>query len=265
MRSSNLVVVLLACLVAGASPEEGCSAPPTTKSGIPCGEPDTDPCPVSCSGHADYAVCTADEGCLWLEPIECMADAIAPVAVAGCFARNSCVNDAECQNDETCVHPSSERCDDGGCEWLCGTTVGTCSATVSADLCTDSGGSWSTSQCGNAWCGMWSADTCVLPGCNCGEGRNFVDGEGCAADPACDPACDEDADCAAGSTCIMLECVGCLPYCEPLTCFDSVCPEGSRCSSEERPQPPSAESADVPACPPEVCGDELPICLPINE
>lgn len=52
--------------------------------------------------------------------------------------------------------------------------------------CEDTGGVWDPNSCGNYSCGLPPNCDAIIPGCNCGDGRNFSDGDGCIAAPSCD-------------------------------------------------------------------------------
>ena len=52
-------------------------------------------------------------------------------------------------------------------------------------FCEGTGGVWDEAACGNYFCGMPNPCDAVIPGCDCGEGRNFVASEGCAAADIC--------------------------------------------------------------------------------
>lgn len=59
-------------------------------------------------------------------------------------------------------------------------------------LCRDSGGRWDVTACGHYSCGAPNECAAVIPGCDCGEDANFVEGVGCVDDPACSPLSDEE-------------------------------------------------------------------------
>lgn len=52
-------------------------------------------------------------------------------------------------------------------------------------LCQNSGGTWDPLSCGDYTCGAFPECDAIIPGCDCGPGRNFVPGIGCEDDPAC--------------------------------------------------------------------------------
>ena len=58
-------------------------------------------------------------------------------------------------------------------------------------LCEGTAGTWDEGSCGHYSCGMPPLCDAIIPGCNCGTGRNFVPGTGCADDAACTCADDE--------------------------------------------------------------------------
>ena len=53
-------------------------------------------------------------------------------------------------------------------------------------LCESSGGEWNLDACGHSICGVPVECDAVDPGCNCGLGSVFVDGEGCVDDETCE-------------------------------------------------------------------------------
>jgi hypothetical protein len=54
-----------------------------------------------------------------------------------------------------------------------------------ATLCQDTGGAWDEGSCGHYTCGMAPLCEALIPGCDCGDGRTFVDGDGCQPDAGC--------------------------------------------------------------------------------
>ena len=52
-------------------------------------------------------------------------------------------------------------------------------------LCERSGGVWHPEACGHYSCGLPNECAAIIPGCDCGAGGNFMEGVGCADDPAC--------------------------------------------------------------------------------
>ena len=52
-------------------------------------------------------------------------------------------------------------------------------------LCMATGGVWDPGSCGHYPCGLFPDCDAIIPGCNCGLGRNFYFGSGCATDPTC--------------------------------------------------------------------------------
>jgi hypothetical protein len=57
--------------------------------------------------------------------------------------------------------------------------------TCEEELCWTTGGSWDPGSCGHYPCGAFPDCDAIIPGCDCGAGRNFGPGVGCFADPAC--------------------------------------------------------------------------------
>jgi hypothetical protein len=58
-----------------------------------------------------------------------------------------------------------------------------------ATLCTETGGDWYPGHmcgpCGHFRCGIAPPEDCCSEGCDCGPGRSFAAGVGCAEDPTC--------------------------------------------------------------------------------
>ncbi len=92
---------------------------------------------------------------------------------AGCFELVGCL----CAG-EGCAggYDTREACEAGhaGCEPM---------------LCDATGGVWvqgsSCVTCGHFVCGAPPPERCCSDGCDCGPGRTFVEGTGCATDPSC--------------------------------------------------------------------------------
>jgi hypothetical protein len=53
------------------------------------------------------------------------------------------------------------------------------------ELCGDTGGDWREDSCGHYICGVEPDCDAIIPGCDCGPGRNFQHGTGCMHDPGC--------------------------------------------------------------------------------
>lgn len=52
-------------------------------------------------------------------------------------------------------------------------------------LCEGTAGTWDEGSCGHYSCGMPPTCEAIIPGCDCGTGRNFVAGTGCVDDATC--------------------------------------------------------------------------------
>ena len=61
-------------------------------------------------------------------------------------------------------------------------------------LCESTGGSWDQFSCGHYQCGEPSLCLAIIPGCDCGETANFVEGYGCKKDPICGGDSNEPSD-----------------------------------------------------------------------
>lgn len=72
----------------------------------------------------------------------------------------------------------------------------TTDATDDQGLCEDTGGTWDDTACGHYVCGVPNTCEAIIPGCDCGDEANFVEGMGCQADDACTTfACGDDLEC----------------------------------------------------------------------
>jgi hypothetical protein len=52
-------------------------------------------------------------------------------------------------------------------------------------LCESTGGTWDPLSCGHYICGQLPTCEAIIPGCDCGAGRNFHAEVGCVDDPSC--------------------------------------------------------------------------------
>jgi hypothetical protein len=57
--------------------------------------------------------------------------------------------------------------------------------TTEEELCWATGGVWDPWSCGHYYCGVEPDCDAIIPGCNCGAGKNFEPGLGCVEDPEC--------------------------------------------------------------------------------
>ena len=117
--------------------------------------------------------------------------------------------ESETANTESASGGSSSTTDDstttGGGESSSGDTTGSGSDTDAStstggsddqSLCEGSGGTWDDTACGHYVCGVPNDCEAIIPGCDCGEDSNFVDGEGCVADDTCATfACGDEVEC----------------------------------------------------------------------
>jgi hypothetical protein len=60
-----------------------------------------------------------------------------------------------------------------------------CRGPSEQEWCATTGGTWDPLACGHYDCGVPPECTAVIPGCDCGPGRNFETGIGCIDDPTC--------------------------------------------------------------------------------
>jgi hypothetical protein len=112
-------------------------------------------------------------------------------------------------------------------------------------LCEETGGVWDPVSCGDYFCGQFPLCDAIIPGCDCGPLANFIEGEGCAPDPACAAPCGgfPGFTCPAGAVCYdrpgdhcgpvcAADCIGfCATPPDP-RCGGFVgrsCPDGLRC------------------------------------
>lgn len=108
-------------------------------------------------------------------------------------------------------------------------------------LCESTGGTWDEGTCGHYMCGDPNPCEAIIPGCDCGAGRSFADGVGCAADAACecmDEEClcestggtwDESA-CGHYSCGLPNECAAIIPGCDCGS--DSTFVDGAGCAAD---------------------------------
>ncbi|MEL6177823.1 MAG: hypothetical protein AAFS10_02670 [Myxococcota bacterium] len=130
--------------------------------------------------------CVRDERCDFPEPEPAFADMLCESG-GGRWDEGSC-GDYVCGVFPACLAV------DPGCD--CGPTANfvdgrgcvrdpQCSVDETT-LCSMTGGRWDDESCGHYSCG-WSPECLAIdPGCDCGEGRTFAPGLGCAADLSCD-------------------------------------------------------------------------------
>jgi hypothetical protein len=128
-------------------------------------------------------------------------------------------------NGEACTAAVSCSCQGGDCASTYANEADCLDAHdhCEPELCRASAGQWRSSPphdiCGHYICGHAPPENCFAPvaGCDCGSGRSFVRGEGCAEDPdcgredlclatggrlgACDRNCGEPADPCTGGGC----------------------------------------------------------------
>jgi len=160
------------------------------------------PCPAGCDINGVWVPegesAPAGDGC---NTCSCLASGRVACTRIACAA---------CQHDGK-VHPVGETFPAGdGCNACTCLSAGRVACTKKAcpecfgerALCTRTGGRWDTRSCGHYRCGNPPLCEAIIPGCDCGPGRSFVEGAGCMDDARCGPAaCDFDSDCPEGSFC----------------------------------------------------------------
>lgn len=120
------------------------------------------------------------------------------------------------------------------------------------DLCEATDGTWEPAACGDYVCGIPNACEAIIPGCDCGQDANFVEGEGCVPDDAC-----ATFDCGD-----ELECLTVAQYC--LATFPGV--KGAPITYECLPMPDACAASIDCVClaaelmlpPPPVCNEPVP-------
>lgn len=97
-------------------------------------------------------------------------------------------------------------------------------------LCEATAGTWDPTACGDYVCGIPNDCEALIPGCDCGQDANFVEGEGCVADDVCSTfECGDALECAVAAE----YCIATFPgvkgapityACQPMPeeCSDSV-------------------------------------------
>lgn len=223
MRISLIGVGLFALIAMGAR-DTGCAGSvPASLADESEGSDQTtcgaDPCSLDCAA----GFVSDDAGC---ELCEC-----APVQTASAAA---CLDDSACSTDEFCdvenFCDAPFGCvDNEDCETVC---YGRCIASTpptDMELCEDSDGKWDAASCGHYACGAVPACRAIIPGCDCGDDANFVDGEGCVIDDACKASCVDNGGCEDNETCVETsEGVECQPPSSGCR-NDKDCDEGEIC------------------------------------
>ena len=189
--------------------------------------------------------CGADVNvCLPPPPDPCVGAALDAGGI--CHTPDGNVADAACCAPYDCdpAHPLCDRippaCPAGQTATVVGACWGPCVDSAlcapagNAGLCAASGGRWDAGSCGNYRCGVPPDCVAVIPGCDCGPGRNFLDGVGCTDDPSCPGALGQPCDpanplCLAGLICLARG-GGDFGTCsEPGCVSDDQCGAGLKC------------------------------------
>lgn len=98
------------------------------------------------------------------------------------------------------------------------------------DLCESTDGMWEPAACGDYVCGIPNDCDAIVPGCDCGQDANFVEGEGCVLDDTCSTFdCGDEVECVTEAQYCMVTPPGvkgaaityeCMPM--PDACADSI-------------------------------------------
>lgn len=128
------------------------------------------------------------------------------------------------------------------------------------ELCFNTGGEWLPDTCGHWVCGYEPGCDAIVPGCDCGEGYTFAEGEGCVEDDLCAKAAEE------------VLCVETGGSWDPLACGHYECGIPNECEAVDpgcdcgsgRNFDPSAGCEEDVECPVtplgEVCDPSTPTC-----
>ena len=147
--------------------------------------------------------CDCGEGRTFREGKGCVEDANCsgdPCAtLGGSAAHGDVIPDEDGCNNSTCID-GQLACTDMVCAECWGAFTdsdGACRSpndgVYPADccdepsLCEGTGGTWDEASCGNYECGQYPACDAIIPGCDCGSGRNFDAKQGCYRDDTCAP------------------------------------------------------------------------------
>jgi len=159
-------------------------------------------------GSCGHWICGEQPACRALIPgCDCGAGNVFDPAL-GCIASAVCAPNGEA----LLCGETGGAWDEGSCgHWVCGesplcdaiipgcncglgmvfdTTAGcvasrVCDTDPNTALCEQSEGRWDPFSCGHYVCGERPGCRAIIPGCNCGDGRVFIDGEGCADSNLC--------------------------------------------------------------------------------
>ena len=142
-----------------------------------------------------------------------------------------------------------------------------------APLCMSTGGAWHTGGCGNWVCGQEMLCGMIsTPGCDCGVGKNFVEGVGCTDDWSCGVQCDYgDRVYNIGDTFTALDgCNTCTCTDQGIPCTEIACNEcgvgcqvGWTCNScPADPECPVCTVCGPPVCEPIVCSKGAVLLAP---
>lgn len=135
----------------------------------PVSELSVEDCRDGADNDGDLAVDCDDADCWtddWCEDVPC-----GPPGLVECEVETVCDDGLDDDGD------GKVDCADADCYTL--------SSAGCPVECRSTGGTWDPSSCGHYWCGMAPDCLAVQPGCDCGVGRNYVDGFGCVEDPVC--------------------------------------------------------------------------------
>ncbi len=176
---------------ASCSPIPGCDCGPDRNFlfGVGCqSDPACDACYVAGIWYQIGASYFDDDGCntcsctdVGVVCTELACDTCADRHEQGCLADLRC----EVMYDYDCPNYNSDQ-SEAEISAPCMPIFLECTDASESTLCYNTGGQWDLQSCGHYECGFPPPCTAVIPGCNCGPGKQYQDGVGCVPATFCD-------------------------------------------------------------------------------
>jgi hypothetical protein len=152
-------------------------------------------CGVTPEGGVCLPGCERDDECGALgDEARCVEGACAVVSDAPPVevCDDEIDNDLDGEVDEGCDAPLVEECANGIDDDLDGEVDEGCANDDAQAVCEGTDGRWDELSCGHYQCGEAPSCEAIIPGCDCGPGGIFMDGQGCVEVPGCGTPPDEE-------------------------------------------------------------------------